>query len=79
MKTCPGKITLYVIKQNLKSNRRIMYKLKNVLHEYILLILYNALISSHLNYGLFAWRIQTNQIEILQKKKQFVLSLKALS
>ena len=30
----------------------VMYKLKNVLPEYILLILYNALSSSHLNYGL---------------------------
>ena len=30
----------------------VLYKLKNVLPEYILLILYNALISSHLDYGL---------------------------
>ena len=45
-----------------------MYKLKNVLPEYILLILYNALISSHLNYGLTAWGIKADQLEILQKK-----------
>ena len=31
----------------------VMYKLKNVLPEYILLILYKSLISSHLSYGLF--------------------------
>ena len=45
-----------------------MYKLKNVLPEYILLILYNSLISSHLNYGLFVRGIKTDRIEILQKK-----------
>ena len=46
----------------------VMYKLKNVLPEYILLILYNALISSHLNYGLTVWRIKADRLEILQKK-----------
>ena len=45
-----------------------MYKLKNVLPEYILLILYNSLISCHLNYGLFVWGIKADQLEILQKK-----------
>ena len=34
-----------------------MCKLNNVLPEYILLILYNALISSHLNYGLTVWQL----------------------
>ena len=46
----------------------VMYKLKNVLSEHILLILYNALISSHLNYGLFVWGIKADRLEILQKK-----------
>ena len=45
-----------------------MYKLKNVLPEYILLILYNALISSHLNYRLTVWGIKADRLEILQKK-----------
>ena len=45
-----------------------MYKLKNVLPEYILLILYNSLISSQLNYGLFVWGIKADRLEILQKK-----------
>ena len=45
-----------------------MYKFKNVLPEYILLILYNSLISSHLNYGLFVWGIKADRLEILQKK-----------
>ena len=45
-----------------------MYKLKNVLPEYILLILYNSHISSHLNYGLFVWGIKADRLEILQKK-----------
>ena len=45
-----------------------MYKLKNVLLEYILLILYNSLIYSHLNYGLFVWGIKADRLEILQKK-----------
>ena len=44
------------------------YKLENVLPEYILLILYNALISSHLNYGLTLWEIKADRLEILQKK-----------
>ena len=46
----------------------VMYKLKNVLPEYILLILYNSLIFSHLNYGLFVWEIKAERLEILQKK-----------
>ena len=46
----------------------VMYKPKNVLPEYILLILYNALISSHLNYELFVWGIKADRLEILQKK-----------
>ena len=45
-----------------------MYELKNVLPEYILLILYNALISSHLNYGLTVWGMKADRLEILQKK-----------
>ena len=44
-----------------------MYKLKNVLPEYIFLLLYNALISSHLNYGLTVWGIKADRLEILQK------------
>ena len=44
----------------------VMYKLKNVLPEYILLILYNGLISSH--YGLTVWGMKADQLEILQKK-----------
>ena len=46
----------------------VIYKLKNVLHEYILLILYNAFISSHLNYGLTVWGIKADRLEILQEK-----------
>ena len=45
-----------------------MYKLKNVLPEYILLILYNSLISSHLNYGLFVWGIKADRLEIFTEK-----------
>ena len=46
----------------------VMYKLKNVLPEYILLILYNALIFSHLNYELTVWGMKADRLEILQKK-----------
>ena len=58
---------------NMLSNKiskviSVMYKLKNVLPEYILLILYNALISSHLNCGLTVWGIKADRLEILQKK-----------
>ena len=45
-----------------------MYTLKNVLSEYILLILSNIRISSHLNYGLFVWGIKADRFEIFQKK-----------
>ena len=56
------------MKQNLKVIIGVMYKLKNVLPEYILLILYNSPVYSHLNYGLFVWVIKAEQLEILQKK-----------
>ena len=48
-----------------------MYKLKNVLPEYILLILYNALISSHLNYGLTVWRIKADRLEITEESSSY--------
>ena len=57
----------------------VMYKLKNVLPEYILLILYNSLISSHLNYGLFVWEIKADRLEILQKKAVRIVTKKAIS
>ena len=44
-----------------------MYKFKNVLPEYILLILFNGFISSCLSYGLFVWGIKADRLEILQK------------
>ena len=49
----------------------VMYKIKNVLPEYILLILYNALISSQLNYGLFVWGIKPDRLEILHKSSSY--------
>ena len=45
-----------------------MYKLKDVLPEYILLTLYNVFISSRLNYGLIVWGIKADWIKILKKK-----------
>ena len=45
-----------------------MYKIKNVLPENIFLILYNALVSSCLNYGLFVWRIKADRLKIYRKK-----------
>ena len=41
---------------------------KNVLPEYLLLILYNALASFNLNYGLSVWGIKADWLDILQKK-----------
>ena len=46
----------------------VMYKLNNVIPVYILLILYNAIICSHLNYGLSVWEIKADRLEILQNK-----------
>ena len=51
----------------------VMYTLQNVLPEHILLnMLYNSLISSHLNYRLFVWEIIADRLKILHKEKQFV-------
>ena len=48
-----------------------MYKLKNVLPEYILFILYNALISSHLNYGLFVLGIKADRLNFTEKNSSY--------
>ena len=44
-----------------------MYQVKNVIPVYILLILYNILISSHLSYGLFVWGTKADRLKNGQK------------
>jgi hypothetical protein len=46
----------------------IMSKLKNLLPKSVMLHIYNALIQSHLNYGLILWGNQSKNIFKLQKK-----------
>ena len=46
----------------------VMYKLKNVIPVYILLILHNAIISSHLYYRSSVWGINADRLEILPNK-----------
>ena len=44
-----------------------MYKLKDVLPEYILLMLYDVFNTSRLNYGLFLWGIKADWLKIVKK------------
>ena len=46
----------------------ILYRLKNILPENVLFVLYNSLIVSYINYGLLLWGVHVHKLEHLQKK-----------
>ena len=66
-----------MLSNKLSKDIGVMYKLKNVLPEYILLILYNFFISSHLNYGLSVWGIKVDRLGSLQKKNPVCIVTKS--
>jgi hypothetical protein len=67
----------HINKISLKITRAlgIINKLKLILPQRIMMILYNTLIVPHLNYGLLVWGTQTSRILVLQKKAVRMLSL----
>ena len=56
----------------LSRNAGIIYKLKNAVPSNILFMIYNALLMSHLNYGLLAWgtapKLYVDRILLIQKR-----------
>ena len=46
----------------------ILYRLKYVFPESVLLTLYNSLIVSYINYGLLLWGVDCHKLKTLQKK-----------
>ena len=46
----------------------ILYRLKDIFPENILLTIYQSLIASHMNYGLLVWGIECHRLEKGQKK-----------
>ena len=52
----------------------ILYKVKNILPEYILKTLYNSLLLPHLTYGILAWGNNTSVLNKLQKKAIRIIS-----
>ena len=46
----------------------ILYRLKNIFPKETLKTLYTSLIASYLNYGLLLWGVESDKVEIMQKK-----------
>ena len=46
----------------------ILYRLKNIIPENVLFVLYKSLIVSYINYGLLLWGVHVHKLEPLQKK-----------
>ena len=46
----------------------ILYRLKDIFPENILLTIYQSLIASHMTYGLLVWGIECHRLEKVQKK-----------
>ena len=52
----------------------VMARLKNVLNEKTLKLIYNSLILPYLHYGILVWGYQTDRLLILQKKALRILT-----
>ena len=63
-----GKKHTDVVKKIISKVVGILYRLNNIVLKNILQTLYNGLIASYINYGLFLWGVESNRIELLQKK-----------
>ena len=63
-----------MLSQKLAKTIGIMCKLKNFVPRSTLLIIYNSLISSYLNYGLLAWGCKAEKVLKLQKKAIRIIS-----
>ena len=64
---------LKIAKINMVTNKisktlGILYRLKDIFPEHILLTIYQSLIASHMNYGLLIWGIECHRLEKVQKK-----------
>ena len=46
----------------------VMNKMKHFLPSHILRMIYNSLISPHLNFGILSWRFECQRLQKLQKK-----------
>ena len=57
-----------VVKNEISKVVGILYRLNNIFPKNVLQTLYNSLIASYINYGLLLWGVESNRIELLQKK-----------
>ena len=57
-----------VVKNKISKVVGILYRLNNIFPKNILQTLYNSLIASYINYELLLWGVESNRIELLQKK-----------
>ena len=55
----------------------LLHKLKHIFPSYLLRMIYNSLILSHMNYSLLAWGANCYSIELLQKKAVRVINFKS--
>ena len=55
----------------------LLHKLKYIFPSYLLRMIYNSLISPHINYCLLAWGSNCHSVELLQKKAVRVVSFKS--
>ena len=58
----------YIVANKISRVTGVLYRLKSVFPKEILLTLYNTLIGSYINYGLLVWGVESNRIEVPQKK-----------
>ena len=57
-----------LVKQKVSNVIGILYNLKNIFPNEVLLTLYRSLTASYLNYGLLLWGKQSHKVKILQKE-----------
>ena len=62
------------IAKNISKLIGIMYRLKSIFPTQVEVMMYNALILSKINYGILAWRYESESILKLQKKAVRMIS-----
>ena len=55
----------------------LLHKLKHIFPSYLLRMIYNSLVLTHINYSLLAWGANCHSIELLQKKAVRVINFKS--
>ena len=67
-KTLSWKSHIAIVSNKISKVFGILYRFNHVIPEYVLFTLHNALIVSHINYGLLLWGVDCQKLQSLQKK-----------